>query len=130
MIEQDERDFQSISFEVVPTEDGWDRDDPRWLAIENTLLASLDQAELLDRGANSATPGKKGAADAIIVALGSAGVVTALRDVFREWLRLQASRSITLRLRDRDREVEVKLTNADIDDLPELIDRLRHPSDG
>jgi membrane-associated two-gene conflict system component 1 (EACC1) len=86
------------SFEVVvePHNDHYDPDDDRWRDQVATLVAALDaEVGMVRRG--RPVEGTKGAADQLIIALGSAGAFQAVVDCFRAWL-----------VRDRDRRIDIR----------------------
>jgi|SRR6266566_1759601 len=86
------------SFEVVvePRNDQYDPDDDGWRDQVATLYADLDASFDTIRRARP-VEGAKGGADQLILALGSAGVFTAVVECLRAWLG-----------RDRDRRIDVR----------------------
>ena len=81
---------------VEPHNDYYDPADDRWRDQVATLVADLDaQADTVRRG--RPVEGTKGAADQLIIALGSAGAFQAAVDCLRAWLG-----------RDRDRRIDVR----------------------
>jgi hypothetical protein len=87
---------RELELVIEPRTDQYGRDDDRWLAQVATLHRALrTQVDTVERG--QPLPGSKGAVDELIVALGSAGALTAMVECFRAWLG-----------RDKDRRIEVR----------------------
>jgi len=86
------------SFEVAvePRNDQYDPDDDGWQDQVRTLYADLDASVGTIRRTRPVA-GAKGGADQLILALGSAGVFTAVVECLRAWLG-----------RDRDRRIDVR----------------------
>jgi hypothetical protein len=81
---------------VEPHNDYYDPGDDRWRDQVATLVADLDaQVDTVRRGRR--VEGTKGAADQLIIALGSAGAFQAAVDCLRAWLG-----------RDRDRRIDLR----------------------
>jgi hypothetical protein len=87
-----------VPFEVSvePRNDQYDPDDDRWQNQIASLYADLN-AEVGAARRSRPVKGTKGAADQVIIALGSAGTFQAVVDCFRAWL-----------ARDRDRRIDVR----------------------
>ena len=93
-----ERADGAFEVAVEPRNDHYDSDDDGWRDQVATLYADLDaQVDTVRRGRPMA--GTKGTIDQLIVALGSAGVFSAVVDCWRAWLG-----------RDRDRRIDVRWT--------------------
>lgn len=59
-------------------------------------------------------PGQKGGAEAIILALGTSGALTAAVSVFKNWLGRSADRAIRMKAKVGDRAIEIELTGSNI----------------
>lgn len=80
----------------------FDDDDPRWRSQVSALLDDLRKETGALERRRTPVPGTKGSAEALVLALGSAGVVNASVQIIRAWLE-----------RDRHRSVELTFTDAD-----------------
>ena len=99
---------------VEPHNDYYDPDDDRWRDQVATLVADLDaQADTVRRG--RPVEGTKGAADQLIIALGSAGAFQAAVDCLRAWLGRDRDRRIDLRWEENGVERSVTLTGEAVD---------------
>jgi hypothetical protein len=76
--------------------DRYDPLDDRWLTQTNELYTALCRDVGGARLERTAVPGAKGTAEAIILALGSAGVFTAAVEFFRAWLGRDRTRSVEI----------------------------------
>lgn len=83
-------------FSIKPLSSAYDASDSRWLAQVETLLGSLKVNVGPVRKEVTPVAGQKGGLVDIIVALGSAGAVTAAVEVFRAWLGRDATRSLEI----------------------------------
>jgi hypothetical protein len=106
---------------VEPHNDHYDPDDDRWRDQVATLVAELDaQVDTVRRG--RPVEGTKGAADQLIIALGSAGAFQAVVDCFRAWLGRDRDRRIDVRWDENGVERSVTLTGeaVDVDTIREI----------
>jgi Effector Associated Constant Component 1 len=106
----------ATAFEVAvePRNDRYDPDDEGWRAQVAALYKDLDaQAGTVRRG--RPVEGTKGAVDQVIVALGSAGVFTAVVDCLRAWLGRDRDRRIDVRWVENGQERAVMLTGEAVD---------------
>ena len=104
------------SFHIViePHSDQYDSDDDRWRDQVATLVADLDaRADTVRRG--RPVEGTKGAADQLIIALGSAGAFQAAVDCLRAWLGRDRDRRIDVRWEENGVERSVTLTGEAVD---------------
>lgn len=100
---------------VEPCNDRYDPDDDGWRDQVATLYADLDaQVDTIRRA--RPTDGAKGAADQLIIALGSAGVFAAVVDCLRAWLGRDRDRRIDVRWVENGMERSVTLTGEAVDD--------------
>jgi len=99
---------------VEPHNDTYDPDDQGWRDQITTLYRELDaETGIVRRG--RPVEGAKGAVDQVIVALGSAGVFTAVVDCLRAWLSRDRDRRIDVRWVENGRERSVTLTGEAVD---------------
>jgi Effector Associated Constant Component 1 len=99
---------------VEPRNDSYDPDDQGWREQIATLYQDLDaQVGTVRRG--RPVEGAKGAVDQVIVALGSAGMFTAVVDCLRAWLGRDRDRRIDVRWVENGRERSVTLTGESVD---------------
>ena len=99
---------------VEPHNDHYDCDDEGWRVQVGTLYQDLDaQVGTVRRG--RPVEGAKGAVDQVIVALGSAGVFTAVVDCLRAWLGRDRDRRIDVRWVENGQERSVTLTGESVD---------------
>jgi hypothetical protein len=105
------------SFEVVvePCNDQYDPDDDGWRDQVATLYADLDASFDTIRRARP-VEGAKGGADQLILALGSAGVFTAVVECLRAWLGRDRDRRIDVRWVENGAERSMTLTGEAVDD--------------
>ena len=104
------------SFEVAvePRNDQYDPDDDGWQDQVRTLYADLDATVgTIRRGRPVA--GAKGGADQLILALGSAGVFTAVVECLRAWLGRDRDRRLDVRWVENGAERSVTLTGEAVD---------------
>lgn len=105
----------------------YDDADDRWLDQVSHLFADLrNEVGGVKRQAKPA-PGQKGAAETVILALGSAGAFAAAVDVFRAWLGRDRSRRLRIVLTDRQgrrREVEIQGDAVDNRTLREVTETI------
>ena len=85
-----------ISVELTPHSDRFDPDDVRWATQVGTLWQALTEEAGTVRRDATQVPGKKGGAETIILALGSAGAITAMVEVVKAWLGRDRSRSLKI----------------------------------
>ena len=118
---------------VEPHNDQYDPDDDRWRDQVATLYQDLDaQVDTVRRG--RPVEGTKGAVDQVIVALGSAGVFTAVVDCLRAWLGRDRDRRIDVRWVENGQERSVTLTGEAVDNrtvreiAKAAVDRVGGPS--
>ena len=83
-------------FSIKPSSTDYDASDARWVAQVETLLGSLKANVGEVRKEVTPVAGQKGGWVDIIVALGSAGAVTAAVEVFRAWLGRDVTRTLEI----------------------------------
>jgi hypothetical protein len=82
-----------------PSSAVYDADDWRWLEQLGKLKLSLQQQVGNVRQEEIPSPGQKGGAVELIVALGSAGAFTAAIEIFKAWVGRDPTRTFTLSLK-------------------------------
>jgi hypothetical protein len=90
--------------------------DQRWRNQVDGLLGDLKRNAGEVRKEITPVEGRKGGAEAIILALGSSGAIAAAVTVFRAWLSRSADRSIEIEGNIDGREVRLKLNGRNIDE--------------
>jgi hypothetical protein len=100
----------------------YDPGDVRWAEQVGQLVRQLRREVGTVRLVSEPLPGSKGGAEAIILALGSAGAFTAALEVFRAWLAREASRSLTVTFQKGaiTRRLTVRGSELDRDSFREL----------
>lgn len=91
-------------------------DSPQWrneLAELHRMLGA--EAGTVSLRPNEGTKGTRGAIEAVILALGSSGSITAAVMCFRAWLGRDKTRTLNLTWTDGQREERVTLTGENID---------------
>ena len=117
----------SFEFVIEPRSDDYHSDDERWRDQVAGLYSALrEQVDVAQRGHPAA--GTKGATEAVIVALGSAGAFTATVECFRAWLGRDRSRRIDVRWDENGVERHVRLSGdaVDIDSVREIAKAAAH----
>ncbi|NUT96215.1 MAG: hypothetical protein HOY78_29730 [Saccharothrix sp.] len=90
--------------------DQYDPNEPGWRSQLVALRKSLQDADLDDvRREERPAPGHKAGFEAIVIALGTSGAITAAVEVFRAWLSRDRHRRVRLTFKDGDREVVVEV---------------------
>jgi hypothetical protein len=115
---------QSLEIGLVARNDRFDDDDTRWLAQTAALVQDLRHEVGRVRLDRTPVPGTKGAADQLILSLGSAGAFTVAIQLIRSWLGRDKDRSVEVSFVDaqgRTRTVRVSAANANSDALAPLI---------
>ena len=89
------------NFEIIieAHNENYDESDDRWIDQVDELIADCEREAGEVRKEVQAVEGKKGGVEAIILALGSTGALTAAVDIFKAWI-----------LRDRSRNLKLKIT--------------------
>lgn len=113
---RDDASADPSEFELVlePSSDRYGAEDERWRSQVSDLYVSARQE--LDGLRRESTPvaGTKGAADAVILALGSAGAFETALGFFRAWLSRDRSRSLTVSWQAGDQRQRVTVKGDDI----------------
>jgi len=81
---------------IQPLSSAYDPGDERWLGQVQGLLASLNANVGEVRKEVTPVSGQKGGVVEIIIALGSAGAISAAIEVFKMWLGKDKSRGLTV----------------------------------
>ena len=101
-------------FTIQPMSDAYDPSDDRWLTQVQSLLTSVQMNVGPVRKDVTPVPGQKGGVVEIIVALGSAGALTAAVEVFKAWLSRDGTRSIEISTTTGGQKKKIKVTGQNI----------------
>jgi hypothetical protein len=85
-----------LSVELRPRSDRFSPDHPNWSAQVTTLWEGLEETAGTVRRELAPVPGRKGGGETIILALGSAGAISAMVEVIKAWLSRDRSRSLEI----------------------------------
>lgn len=122
----------SISVELTPHSDRFGPDDARWATQVGTLWQALaDEAGTVRRDATPVA-GHKGGVETIILALGSAGAITAMVEVVKAWLGRDRTRSLKITRVDAAggrRTITVHGEQVDDETMREALKVLAGPGD-
>lgn len=105
---------ESGEMSIRPRSSAYDASDARWINQVQTLLSSLQVNVGQVRKDVTPVAGQKGGLVEIIVALGSAGAVTAAVEVFKLWLGRDKTRSIDITTKTGDVEKKITITGENI----------------
>ena len=99
---------------IQPLSSAYDPGDERWLGQVQGLLASLNANVGEVRKEVTPVAGQKGGVVEIIIALGSAGAITAAVEVFKMWLNRDATREIVITTKVKDGTKTTRITGKNI----------------
>ena len=105
---------ESGEMSIQPRSSAYDASDARWVNQVQTLLSSLQVNVGQVRKEVTPVAEQKGGLVEIIVALGSAGAVTAVVEVFKLWLSRDKTRSIDITTKTGDVEKKITITGENI----------------
>jgi len=124
---------QPVTVELTPHSDRFSQDHPSWATQTTTLWEALEDAGGSIRHKVVRTPGTKGGAETIVLALGSAGAVTAMVEVIKAWLGRDRSRYLEISTVDEvhgRRAITVRGEQVDTATLRAALHALAGPGDG
>lgn len=101
---------------IRPGSEKYDHDDDRWLAQQVELFSDLRREVGGVRRETAALAGHKGAAETVILALASAGSITAAVQCLRDWLTRDRTRVVEISYTVDGREERITLRGTYIDD--------------
>jgi Effector Associated Constant Component 1 len=101
--------------EIEPASDRYDPHDERWLDQVAQLRSDLLRQVGDVRIEPVPVEGKKGGAEALILALGTAGAFTAAVEFFKAWLGRDRDRSIKIKWTDGDERKEIDIRGEALD---------------
>jgi Effector Associated Constant Component 1 len=101
---------------IRPASERYDRGDDRWLAQQVELFSNLRREVGGVRREADARAGQKGAVETVILALASAGSVTAAVQCLRDWLTRDRTRVVEIAYTVEGREERIALRGTHIDD--------------
>ena len=88
----------NIEITIEAHNENYDESDDRWIDQVDELIADCEREAGEVQKEVQAVEGKKGGVEAIILALGSAGALTAAVDIFKAWILRDRSRNLTLKI--------------------------------
>lgn len=111
LIDVDGRSEQAtIVVRVDPISSVYDANHIGWRKQASTLSTSLSAANIgAVRKVGGSADGSKGTLDEVIIALGSAGAITAAVEIFRSWLSRDRSREIKLTIESEGKKTTIAL---------------------
>ena len=101
---------------IRPSSERYDRGDDRWLAQQIELFSDLRRDVGGVRREAAAQAGQKGAVETVILALASAGSVTAAVQCLRDWLTRDRTRVVEIAYTVEGREERIALRGTHVDD--------------
>jgi hypothetical protein len=109
---------------IMAESENFDPNDSRWIQQVNALVADLQASVGKTRKEVIPVKGYKGGIETIILALGSAGAITAAVEIFKAWLGRDRTRSLTLSTIKEGKEQTVVVTGLGMSE--ETIKELMH----
>jgi hypothetical protein len=107
---------EQVELRIEPRSGRFAPHDDRWLDQVGGLVGELrDEVGGLSTQ-RTAVSGTKGAIDAIVLSIASAGGLTALADLVRSWLTRDRTRSLKVSWSDSGAVESIELSGSDIDD--------------
>jgi hypothetical protein len=104
----------ALELQLAPASSAFPSSDQRWQNQVAQLLNDLRRNAGEVRKEITPVPGQKGGAEAIILALGTSGALTAAVAVFKAWLGRATDRAIRMKAKVGDRTVEIELSGSNI----------------
>ncbi|MFI5898504.1 hypothetical protein ACIA5D_51430 [Actinoplanes sp. NPDC051513] len=101
---------------IRPSSERYGRDDDRWLAQQVELFTQLRREAGGLRRRMDIDAGGKGAIETVIIALSSAGSITAAVQCLRDWLTRDRSRVVEIAYTVNGREEKITLRGTLVDD--------------
>jgi hypothetical protein len=103
-----------VEISIQPSSEAYDPNDARWLSQVQNLLSGLQANVGAVRKEVTPVAGQKGGTVEIIVALGSAGAITAAVEVFKAWLNRDQTRTIEITTTVNGVKKKKKITGTNI----------------
>lgn len=104
----------ALELQLAPSSSAFPTSDQRWQNQVAQLLNDLRRNAGEVRKEITPVPGQKGGAEAIILALGTSGALTATVAIFKAWLGRATDRAIRMKAKVGDRTVEIELSGSNI----------------
>jgi hypothetical protein len=120
---------EQMEITLTAVSDKYDAEDDRWRGQVGELVHQLRTETDALRLERKPVPGTNGAIDELIISLGSAGVFTAVEQVFRSWLARDKTRSIQLSYKDGQghmQKLQVAASNATADVFAPVLNAVAH----
>jgi hypothetical protein len=119
---------EQVELRLEPLSGRFDMYDDRWLDQVDGLVGELRAGADDVRSRRTAAPGTKGAIDAIVIPVISAGGLTAVVEMVRSWLDRDRTRSLKVSWSDSGSVESIELSGADVeaarfDDLLHAVTR-------
>ena len=118
-------DISEVRFNIAPFNESYDQNDHRWLEQVNDLVCDLQHDVGNVHTEVHSVKGMKGLeVEALILALGSAGAITAAVDMFRAWISRDQSRELEISV-EREGETQtfrVSGNRMDKDDIRKFME--------
>ena len=113
-----------VRFRIDPINQDYDPSDDRWLDQVNELVSDLQRDVGNMHKEVQAVEGKKGGVEALILALGSAGAITAAVEMFKAWISRDQSRELEISVEHggETRTVRVSASRMDKDDIRNFME--------
>ena len=107
----------AVELRLEPTSGRFDATDDRWLDQVASLVAELREHAGDVTVRREPVPGAKGALDAIVLPLASAGVLTAAVEMLKAWLGRDRSRSLKVTWSGDGAVQQFELAGSRVDDV-------------
>ena len=119
---------EQVELRLEPLSGRFEMDDERWLDQVDGLVGELRAGADKVTTRRTAAPGAKGAIDAIVIPVISAGGLTAVVELVRSWLNRDRTRSLKVSWSDSGSVESIELSGADVeaarfDDLLQAVTR-------
>jgi hypothetical protein len=117
-----------IEIQLEPVSHRFDSLDDRWLTQVREFTTELQREVGGVTRHTEAVPGAKGGIDTIILALGSAGALTAAVEMFKAWLRRDDTRALKVSFSTGGQVQSVEITGEEVDDesVDAIMDAVRN----
>jgi hypothetical protein len=114
--------MQHVELRIEPVNEQYDADDDQWFrqvaAFRREFADDVDGV----RRETTVVPGTRGAIESVVLAVTSAGTMTAAAEFFKAWLGRSANRRIKVSLGEGGQLQEFELAGTDLDDA--TMDRI------
>jgi hypothetical protein len=117
-----------IEVQLEPVSHRFDALDDRWLTQVRDFTTELEREVGGVTRRTEAVPGAKGGIETIILALGSAGALTAAVEMFKAWLGRDDTRALKVSFSTGGEVQSVEITGEEVDDesVDAIMDAVRN----